>query len=206
MIHHLDIVKTLLLFGKIRRPKGMKSKVRVYCHTTLDIASDAIISINKGNLSINKSWNSKGSSFPFLLYVGGGGELHVNGTFDFYAGGKIYVNPKAILKLGSGYVNHNVNISVFNEVEIGEGCAISENVVIRDSDNHKIIGAEKNETAPIKIGNRVWIGMNAVILKGVTIGDGAVVAAGAVVNHDVPANSLVAGVPAKVIKQDVSWE
>ena len=99
-----------------------------------------------------------------------------------------------------------MNISVFKEVAIGEGCVISENVIIRDSDNHKIKGNNKLETASINIGNHVWIGMNAVVLKGVTIGDGAIIAAGAVVTHDVPSNTLVAGVPAKIIKQDVSWE
>ena len=61
-------------------------------------------------------------------------------------------------------------------------------------------------TKPIKIGNHVWIGINATILKGVTIGDGAIIAAGAVVNKDVEENSLVGGVPAKVIKKNIFWE
>ena len=52
----------------------------------------------------------------------------------------------------------------------------------------------------IKIGKNVWIGSNATVLQGVSIGDGAVVAAGAVVTKDVPANTIVGGVPAKVIK------
>ena len=54
--------------------------------------------------------------------------------------------------------------------------------------------------APIRIGKNVWVGANAVILPGVTIGDGAIVAAGAVVNRDVPENTVVGGVPAKVIR------
>lgn len=206
MINHIDILKTFLLNRKIRKPQGKKWKVRVFRHASIDVASNAVVFLNNGNLSINKSWNSKGSSFPFLLYIGQGGSIHVDGTFDIYSGGKIYVNPNAVLKLGSGYINHNVNISVFREVAIGKGCAIAENVVIRDSDNHKMIGTNKNETAPISIGNHVWIGMNAVILKGVTIGDGAIIAAGSVVVHDVPTNSLAAGVPAKIVKNGVSWE
>lgn len=64
----------------------------------------------------------------------------------------------------------------------------------------------KEKSAPIHIGNHVWIGARATILKGVTIGDGAVVAAGAVVNKDVPPNTLVGGVPARIIKENISWE
>ncbi len=54
--------------------------------------------------------------------------------------------------------------------------------------------------SPIFIGNNVWIGTNATVLPGVTIGDGAIVAAGAVVNRDVSANTIVGGVPARLIK------
>jgi acetyltransferase-like isoleucine patch superfamily enzyme len=59
--------------------------------------------------------------------------------------------------------------------------------------------------APVDIGDDVWIGRGALVLPGVTIGDGAVVAAGAVVTKDVPAGSVVAGVPAKVVGRADSW-
>lgn len=55
--------------------------------------------------------------------------------------------------------------------------------------------------APIKIGNKVWIGSNATILPGVTVGDGAIIAAGAVVTKDVDSMSIVAGVPAKFVRK-----
>ena len=57
----------------------------------------------------------------------------------------------------------------------------------------------------VNIGNKVWIATNAMILPGVTIGDGAIIAAGTVVTKDVPARSMVAGVPAKIIKGNVEW-
>lgn len=57
----------------------------------------------------------------------------------------------------------------------------------------------------VRIGNQVWIATGAMILPNVTIGDGAIVASGAVVTKDVPARCLVAGVPAKVIKENVKW-
>ena len=59
---------------------------------------------------------------------------------------------------------------------------------------------------PIKIGNHVWIGQRATVLKGVTIGDGAVIAAGSIVTRDVPPHSLVGGIPAKVLKENVEWK
>ena len=61
-------------------------------------------------------------------------------------------------------------------------------------------------TKPIEIGDHVWIGLRAIILKGVKIGNGSVIAAGAVVTRDVPPYSLVAGVPARVIKENIYWE
>ena len=61
-------------------------------------------------------------------------------------------------------------------------------------------------SAPIVIEDHVWIGLNVTILKGVRIGTGAVVAAGAVVTADVPPNTLVGGVPAKALKHDITWE
>ena len=60
-------------------------------------------------------------------------------------------------------------------------------------------------SAPIIIKDNVWIGMSAIILKGVTVGEGAIVAAGSVVTKDVPPHTIVAGVPARVIKKDVYY-
>jgi acetyltransferase-like isoleucine patch superfamily enzyme len=83
--------------------------------------------------------------------------------------------------LGRGYINHNCNISCFQKIEIGYDVAISENVCIRDSDNHKVVCENQKSskmTVPIKIGNHVWVEMNAIILKGITLGDNSIVAAG----------------------------
>lgn len=127
----------------------------------------------------------------------------LNGAFQIYSGHNIWLNENASLVLGSGYINNNLNLSCFDCIEIGNNVGISENVTIRDSDDHSINGSK--HTKPIKIGDNVWVGINATILKGVTIGDGAVIAAGSVVNRDVPPKSLVAGVPAVVKKTGVEW-
>ena len=145
------------------------------------------------------------------LSVARNATLDVN-AFDVYAGSRINVNEGAVLRMGSGYMNHDCVIDVFSSVTIGHNVVISERVVIRDSDNHIVVdeGAAIDKDAkpvalPVVIGDHVWVGMNAVILKGVTVGEGSIIAAGSVVNKDVPAHCMVGGVPAKVIKTGVSW-
>lgn len=100
-------------------------------------------------------------------------------------------------------INRRSEICCKERVSIGSGCAISWDVTISDTDYHYIEGSKN--TAPIEIGNNVWIGCKSTILKGVKIGNGTVIAAGSVVTSDVPENCLVAGVPAKVIKKDITW-
>jgi acetyltransferase-like isoleucine patch superfamily enzyme len=90
-----------------------------------------------------------------------------------------------------------------DSITIGARCAISWDVQVLDTDYHELVGSEP--TRPVVIGDDVWIGARAVILKGVTIGDGAVVSAGAMVRENVPARALVGGVPARVLRSDVDW-
>lgn len=170
-----------------------------------DLHQSAKIILGKGDLRLNKSWVKRNPKSA-LLFMAENARISVSGSFDIYSGAEIYINKNAELKLGSGYINNGLNLSCFEKIEIGEGVVISENVCIRDSDNHEIVGADKKSTMPIKIGNQVWIGMNVTILKGVTIGDGAIIAAGSVVTKDIPNNVMAAGVPAKVIKEQCQWK
>lgn len=86
-------------------------------------------------------------------------------------------------------------------VTLGDGCQIGHNVVFATL-NHGMAPEDRGTTypAPIRLGKNVWVGSNATILQGVSIGDNSIVAAGAVVTRDVPENVIVAGVPAKIIK------
>lgn len=133
-------------------------------------------------------------------------ELICDGEFSFHTGCKVEVLKGAKLKLGNGYMNYDSKLYCYNRITIGDGTIISEDVTIRDSDNHEIIGNATPKSAPIVIGDHVWIGMNATILKGVTIGNGSVIAANALVNKDIPDNCLAAGVPAKIIKANIEWK
>ena len=172
--------------------------------TKLSLSPSSVLVVKKGRLTLNAKWD-KCDPFPSMLVMAEDAHLCVENSFDIYSGSKIYVNKGATLMLGGGYINHNLNLSCFESITIGQGVAISENVTLRDSDDHTIASSQHPVTKPIVIGDHVWIGMNVTILKGVTIGSGAIIAAGAVVTKDVPENTLVGGVPAKVIKTGVSW-
>ena len=152
----------------------------------------------------NLPWAGKQNQ-PGTLTVEENAELTV-GYFRIYSGAYVSVAPHAKLTLGSGFINNNAKISCFEKITIGENVKISEDVLIRDSDNHTVLREGYQKSAPIYIGNHVWIGARAIILKNVKIGDGAIIAAGAVVTKDVPPNTLVGGVPAKIIRENISWE
>ena len=99
------------------------------------------------------------------------------------------------------FINSGCKVQDQGGIEIGDGTLIGHNVVLATL-NHALAPERRGDLIPrpIRIGKNVWIGSNAVILPGVTIGDGAVIAAGAAVTKDVPENSVVGGVPARVLR------
>ena len=113
-------------------------------------------------------------------------------------------NETAKIQVGANTtIGYNTFIFASSSIVIGDDCLIAPFVYIVDS-NHQIkkgqkINEQPNESGPISIGNDVWIGSNVTILKGVHIGDGAVIGANSLVNTDVPANAIYAGTPAKMI-------
>lgn len=99
------------------------------------------------------------------------------------------------------FINSGCKVQDQGGIEIGDGTLIGHNVVLATL-NHALAPERRGDLIPrpIRIGKNVWIGSNAVILPGVTIGDGAVIAAGAAVTKDVPENSVAGGVPARVLR------
>lgn len=115
-------------------------------------------------------------------------------------GKNITVGPGVFLNAGCRFQDQG-------GITIGAGSLIGHNVVLATL-NHEMDPRHRGDMhpAPIRIGQRVWIGANATVCPGVTIGDGAVVAAGAVVTRDVPANTVVGGVPARLIRRITEGE
>ena len=159
--------------------------------------------ILNGDLRLNS--NRVGKNFrPSILRMDENSELECHG-FSFMYGADIILFKGSHLELGKGsFINSDCKIRCHKEITIGESCAISHDFTVMDSDAHELDG--NRNTNPVHIGNHVWIGTRVTILNGVTVGDGAVIAAGSLVTKDVPAGSLVGGVPAKVIKEKVEWK
>ena len=113
-------------------------------------------------------------------------------------------DPQACLRIGDyTFIGRGTEIEVSRRVTIGKGALIAPGVFITDHSHALALGKpmfqQPCEAAEVVIGDDVWIGAKAVVLRGVTIGEGAVVAAGAVVNRDVEPYAIVGGVPAKSI-------
>lgn len=175
--------------------------VRFYRPIQLKIAPTAIIKVGTFfwvNQSKERFWRNSLGTFR----MDKDSELNVE-QFIVRPGCNIHIASKAKLELKTGYLNTGSSIKCKSNIYIGNNVVIGHDVIIRDNDAHLL--SREMDTDPIKIEDNVWIGARAIILKGVTIGEGAIIGAGAVVTHDVPAHSLVVGVPAKVKKMNVHW-
>ena len=143
----------------------------------------------KGRIEIDLFSDAKCRIGNFLMTAG-----------PFY----IKCTDKAEITIGDNcFFNHNCSLTAAENIVIGNQCMFANNFVVVDHDHDRKDGKILKElvSAPVKIGNNVWCGANVTVLKGVTIGDGAVIAAGSVVNRDVAAYSVVAGVPARKISK-----
>jgi acetyltransferase-like isoleucine patch superfamily enzyme len=209
------------LYPRFRRRIQLvgKSRLRMHPLTSLVLANSEIV-IENGVLRL-------GMDFIFLdasSLAGAGYDLrrdncrlhlynsvlHTVGDVCLLPGCRVIaVNSKVVIRNGT-IINGPTYIIARRGVHIGEDCILARGVTVMDSDMHRIGGTGRKSTEEdikeVVIGNHCWIGQNATILKGVVVGDGAIVAANSVVTEDVKGNNLVAGIPAKVIREGVIWE
>jgi maltose O-acetyltransferase len=155
-----------------RRCQRLGSKARLYGRCKVE---------NWGSITIGQK----------LLMFGG----TVRGEMVAYRGGRIEIGDKV-------FINYGCSISAHNLVRIGDEALIGQYAILIDCDYHTPGRlSSPGEALPIVIGSRAWLGARVIVLKGVTIGEGAVVAAGSVVTKDVPAWTVVAGVPAVHVRE-----
>ena len=120
------------------------------------------------------------------------------------------LNAQPELRIGDGtFIGHGCHFGIAESIQIGRNCLLAGGASVRDLDGHPIDAALRRSGEPtpptgvraVVIEDDVWIGANAIILKGVTIGARSIVGAGAVVSRDVPPDCVVAGNPARVVKE-----
>lgn len=147
-------------------------------------------------------------------------DIQIGDGFRFFSGSIVSQNGGKIQIGHTVQIGYNCLIGSSNSVTIGDYSLFADNITIMDNNNHSVNPFDRavmNQTdpksdyrgwkycdsAPIIIGKNVWCGSNVRINKGVTIGDGAVIAANTVVVKDVPANSICAGNPGKIVKENI---
>lgn len=150
-------------------------------------------------------------NFPLILGYGSifvGDNVKIGGNATFIVSYK--TNPNPTISIGNDvYIGYASVLSCADSISIGNRVLIAEGCSIYDNNNHPIDpeARAKNEPvgqkdiAPVVIEDDAWIGAHSIILKGVTVGRGSVVATGSVVTKDVPAMTVAAGNPAKVVKK-----
>lgn len=206
LIHNTNIWQTLLLNLRCKHPKS--SSLLVYHRSAIRIPKSSDIALeNNSQLVICDTPLPRKRVESVLLYMFPNSRLGISGRVTLFEGASIVIFEGATLEIGNSVNIRKCTIQCARYIKIGNYCRIAIDVLIQDTSFHKTTSLnEKDVSEKIIIEDYVWVCPRATILKGVTIGEGSIVAAGAVVTKDVPPNCLVAGVPARVIKTNInSW-
>lgn len=176
----------------------------------LEKGSGAIVVRGKNNVVRIEDAHHAGAA-NFVL--AGGARLTIESRVVFFHLGIHLLAEGATTTIGAGSGFNGSSVITVHEranVAFGAGCLIASDVVIAASDVHKIFDVETgerlNEAGDITLGERVWVSHRATLLKNTSLGDDSVVGASSVVSSAFPPNSLVAGVPARLIRSGIRWE
>jgi acetyltransferase-like isoleucine patch superfamily enzyme len=149
------------------------------------------------------------SRLPINIFFGKDAAITIGKSISIGPGVNIIVKKGASFSVGDHtYFTSDSHIEVVHNISIGNNCAISWGVTIIDDDHHQVLPVknESDKDKMIKIGDHVWIGCNVTILKGTTLGNNCIVAAGSIVKGKFPDHVLIAGNPAKIVKQEINWK
>lgn len=167
------------------------------------------IIVNGNNNNINfqgRLWKTK------ILIDGNNNQLEIAPNTDFRLSQIIIRGNNCTIKIGTktsfGSV-YMICMGAYNSITIGDECMFAENIEIWNTDSHPIFNANGNiinPSKPIYIGSHIWCGKNSTILKGVKIGDNAVIGMQALVTKDINPNTLNVGIPAQTIREQINWK
>lgn len=191
----VNIVK-YLLSGK---------KVILFAKVLQRISNNTLYIESGGKLIVGYPWD--GEFCQTTEFYIKRGRCEIKKLFQVHTACKVNVDKGTLLidqmKLGCGCY-----LLCTNYIKIGCGVIVGPYTIIMDEDGHVVADGNciGKDSKPIIIEDNVWIGARSIILKGVTIGKGSVIAAGSVVTKDVPANCLAGGVPARILKENINWK
>lgn len=147
-----------------------------------------------------------------ILIRGEGNRLIIGNGSTLRATTLEIIGEHCTLEIGANcMIGHHCYLSAKEQgvrLAIGDDCGLSRHIKIMTSDGHPIFSQDVriNHAKDIGIGDHVWIGDQVTILKGVTVGDGAVIGIGSIVTRSIPKAAVAAGNPARVVKEDVTWQ
>ena len=177
-----------------------KSKIRKGFKINL-VGSNNIVDIGTNCLLTNTNIQLHGNDSKIIIED----NVRFMGPCQIIMGG----NSTLIIKNNAGIRGVEFNLDGA-KIEVGELCMFSYGIVLRNHDSHKILdsntGTVINPPKDIVLGRHVWVGQNATILKGSHIGENSVIGFGSVVTKSCKAGSVVAGCPAQVVKENISWD
>lgn len=198
------------LFAKVRnRLAGIVLGSQLHNHGVLCSGKTYVKAAKSAKVEIKNSLSLGGNSISFgarpsMLRLDENARLVVNGSAKFCYGADIILFPNSCFEIGKSFINSDCKIRCHKSIRIGDGCVISHDFTVMDSDAHYLNG--DNHTAPVVIEDRVWIGTRVTVLSGVTVGEGAIIAANSLVINDILPHTLVGGSPARVLKENVEWK
>ena len=148
-----------------------------------------------------------------IRLTGDGHKLIIGPECRVKAGSICFEDERCTIDIGAETTIEDAHIAVTEpggSITIGRDCMIAFDVDIRNGDSHAICdtatGDRINHAEDIRIGDHVWLGAYVQVLKGVTVGDGAVVGVRSVVTRNIPAGSVACGTPAEVVTENIRWE
>lgn len=192
-IGRFESIKQRLLFGARVRWSRLLSYLRVSIYKLQGMKIGA--GCNLGRISLN---------WPSQIAIGNGSNLLDGVTFDYCHG---VPRPGPNIWIGDRcFIGRGVEFNVRRQIKVGNDCLIAAGCRFIDHDHgisaETLIREQDDNASPIAIADNVWLGVNVVVLKGVSIGTGAVVGAGAVVTKSIPSGQIWGGVPAKPLTHE----
>lgn len=178
-------------------------------HKTV-VKNNAIISVYGENSSIYIGKNCNLTNVDIIL-IGDNNSLTIGPNTKISGPAKILLEGNSTFVIGEGCGIRTSEILLRDaNIFIGQKCMFAHGIIIRNHDSHKIFNREsqliQNEPKDIHIGNHVWLGQNCTILKGTKIGDDSVIATGAIVTKGCGNGCILAGNPAKIVKENITWD